>query len=171
VKSAKRPSPAPKTREHAAAAQVSVDYYRSKIIMIMEAAVSTQTAVLQALRQGPGYGLELARRVESLSGYRPAFGSLYPALEALTRGGFVRAWKIVPGGQRGGRSRTYYELTYSGLLRAQGDAYTLRALVAPPATRPAVRPPSPAILKQRLTRVSDLIAFTEDLRSLPRGRR
>ena len=137
----------------------------------MESTVSTRTALLQALRQGPSYGRELVERLHRLIGHRLAPGSLYPALEALKREGFAQAWTVVPGGRRGGRSRTYYELTYSGLLRAQGDARTLRALTAPPAVRSTVRPPSAAVLRRRLARVSDLIAFTEDLRLLPRVRR
>ena len=136
----------------------------------MESTVSTRTAVLQALRQGPSYGLELVERLHRLIGHRLAPGSLYPALEALKRDGFAHAWKVVPGGRRGGRSRTYYELTYSGLLRAEGDARTLRALTAPP-VRSTFRPPSAAVLRRRLARVSDLIAFTEDLRPRPRVRR
>jgi DNA-binding PadR family transcriptional regulator len=130
----------------------------------MEPMVSTRTALLQALRQGPGYGLELVARLQRLTGHRLALGSVYPALEGLKHGGLARAWKVVPGGRRGARSRTYYELTYPGLLRAQADATALRALLTEVPAHPAVRRPSAATLARRLARVSDLIAFTEDLR-------
>ena len=119
-------------------------------------------ALIQALRQGPGYGRELGDRVLAATGQRLPPGTIYPVLEKLRRGGLARAWKAIPGERRGGRSRTYYEITYRGLLCAQADVEALRAL-----GRPASRflsKPSSAVLRRRLSRVSDLIAFTEDVR-------
>lgn len=128
----------------------------------MGSIVSARTALMQALRQGPGYGLDLAAGLRRRAGHRVATGSLYPALEALRRDGLVRSWNVVPGGRKGGRSRTYYELTYAGRLEADRQARALQALVAHAA--PGSRGPSSATLRQRLRRVSDLIAFTEDAR-------
>lgn len=135
----------------------------------MESSFTARGALIQALRQGPGYGRELAERVFAATKKRLPPGTVYPALEALRRAGLARAWKVVPGERRGGRSRTYYELTYRGLLRAQAEVLTFLRLGRPAPLR--FKKPSPATLRARLSRVSDLIAFTEDLaigRRLPK---
>jgi len=129
----------------------------------VESLVSTRTGLLQALRSGPAYGLELVARIEQATGHRIALGSLYPTLEALTRAGLARAWKVVPGGQRGARSRTYHELTHRGYLQAEDEALRLSALLNDAKSPRPARTPSRATLSRRLARVSDLIAFAEDL--------
>ncbi len=100
----------------------------------MEPAITTRTALLQALRFGPGYGLELVRRAAALSGgrCRLAPGSLYPALRALETARLVRAWQMIPGGRRGGRSRTYYDLTWRGVEAAEQDRRVLAGLARSP---------------------------------------
>jgi len=92
--------------------------------------VAARTALLQALRRGPGYGRELIRRVRELTGgrVRLAPGSVYPALRALERERLVRSWPVVPGQRRGGRSRTYYELSARGIRAAEVDRGVLGAL-------------------------------------------
>ena len=80
------------------------------------------------------------------------------------RRSLLRTWKVVPGGRRGGRSRTYYELTYRGLLHAQAEASALGSLLKPKRTTFGPKRPSARLLRTRLEQVSDLIAFTEDLR-------
>jgi DNA-binding PadR family transcriptional regulator len=89
--------------------------------------MTARTAVLQALRQGPGSGRLLMRRVEAATGGRVSLapGTVYPALRALEQAGLVRRWTVVAGRVRGGRSRTYYELTWRGFA-SQAEA---RALV------------------------------------------
>lgn len=78
--------------------------------------MTVRAALLLALQPGPGYGLELVRRVESLTGgrVRTGLGSLYPALASLERDGLAVSRRVVPGRKRGGRSRIYYDLTPQG---------------------------------------------------------
>ncbi|HVQ29020.1 MAG TPA: helix-turn-helix transcriptional regulator [Vicinamibacteria bacterium] len=130
----------------------------------MEAPFTSRAALLQALLRGPAYGVELVDRIDRATGHRLAPGAVYPALGALVRRRLLRTWKVVPGGRRGGRSRTYYELTYRGLLHAQAEASALASLLKPRRTRFGLNRPSPRLLRSRLARLSDLIAFTEDLR-------
>jgi DNA-binding PadR family transcriptional regulator len=99
----------------------------------MDAVVTTKAAVLHALGEGPRYGSELMRilstRTPGLIGPRP--GTIYPALKALVAGRYVRSWKVVPGSRRGGRSRTYYELTPRGMQLFADQRRALQAMVAP----------------------------------------
>jgi hypothetical protein len=125
----------------------------------MELPFSARAALLQALRQGPGYGSELVERIRRLTGHALAPGSVYPALRTLKRRRLVRGWTVVPGRRRGGRSRTYYELTYGGLLRALGEGGALGGLISGPQDRTSASRPTPAMLRRRLRRVSDLTEF------------
>jgi DNA-binding PadR family transcriptional regulator len=82
--------------------------------------VSARSALLLALRDGPGYGRELVRRIQSATAHsaRLAEASIYPALRALKSERLVHSWEVVPGRRRGGRARTYYELTERGARAA-----------------------------------------------------
>jgi DNA-binding PadR family transcriptional regulator len=95
--------------------------------------VTARVALLQALGEGPGYGRELLRRISRASGGRLRFaeGSIYPALRRLETGRHVRSWGVVPGRRRGGRARTYYELTERGVRAAEADRVALLRLAAP----------------------------------------
>src|SRR5262245_23405395 len=99
----------------------------------MGSALTTKAVILQTLRHGPGYGRALIRAIRrtgrDVSAAAP--GTVYPALEALVGSGLVRAWKVVPGARRGGRSRTYYELTRSGIARADRQRQALLRLLRP----------------------------------------
>jgi DNA-binding PadR family transcriptional regulator len=99
--------------------------------------VTARTALLQALRGGPGYGRELARRISRSSGGRLRFAeaSIYPALRRLESARLVRSWDVVPGRRRGGRARTYYELTERGAGVSEADRAALLRLVAPESPR------------------------------------
>lgn len=130
----------------------------------MDSLLTGRSALLQALRRGPSYGTELAGLVQQMTGRRPSVGALYPALGALEADGLARSWRVVPGGRRGARSRTYYELTPLGYRQAEADADRLRAIVEVSEGIPGIPSPSRATLQRRLRQVSDLIAFTEDLR-------
>jgi len=114
--------------------------------------LTARTAVLLALRQGPGYGRELVRRIRSASGgrLRLADGSVYPALRRLERSRLARSWEVVPGRRRGGRSRTYYELTTRGVRASSATVDALEGLLA---ARAGIEPPSPeevARMRRRL---------------------
>ncbi len=68
--------------------------------------------LLQALREGPAHGYELARRVEIVSGgfCMPSQGAVYPALRAFERDGCVRRQAETPRRRR----RIVYSLTPRG---------------------------------------------------------
>lgn len=95
--------------------------------------ITARTALLLALRQGPGYGRELVHRISRASAGRLRFaeGTIYPALRHLEAARVVRSWGVVPGRRRGGRARTYYELTERGVRASEADRAALLRLVAP----------------------------------------
>ena len=80
-------------------------------------------ALLQALTEGPSYGLELIERVErrTSGGLRLLHGSVYPALRSLERGGLVRSFRGETVPETAGRPRRYYELTAKGEEAAVGQ--------------------------------------------------
>ena len=92
--------------------------------------VTARTAILQALRKGPGYGRLLMRRVTTATGGRASLapGSVYPTLRALEKARLVRKWTVIAGRARGGRARTYYELTVEGIREAEAEAAALAGL-------------------------------------------
>jgi DNA-binding PadR family transcriptional regulator len=103
--------------------------------------ISTRTALLLVLRDGPGYGRELVRRIQATTAGRERLteGSVYPALRSLAAVGLVRCWTVVPGRRRGGRARTYYELTERGAGASETERASLLGFVAGPG--PAVPGP------------------------------
>ena len=136
--------------------------------------VTARTAIVQALRQGPGYGRQLMRRVEAATDGRASLapGSVYPTLRALEKARLVRKWTVVAGRARGGRARTYYELSVPGVREAEAEAVAL-AEIALAGRRP--RQASVAersAMQERVERVARLFDFTVEAReSLSRGRR
>jgi len=105
--------------------------------------VSARIALLLVLRDGPGYGRDLVRRIQGATGGRQRFAeaSIYPALGALRADRLVRSWGVVPGRKRGGRARTYYELTDRGARAAEAARANLLRLAGgvPAAPEPEVR--------------------------------
>jgi DNA-binding PadR family transcriptional regulator len=133
--------------------------------------ITARTAVLLALRQGPGYGRGLVRRIRSASGgrLRLAEGSVYPALRQLERSRLARSWEVVPGLRRGARSRTYYELTERGVRASAVAAAALGALLGP-VTRPY--PPEDLVrMRQRLALGAELSETALTLSLRPSGHR
>jgi DNA-binding PadR family transcriptional regulator len=135
----------------------------------MEAPVSTRAALLQALAQGPGYGVLLARRVREASGgqVRLGAGNVYSALRQLARDKLVRSWSVVPRGRRGARSRRYYELTVRGVQVATAQREALAGLIASP---PAPRPTKAALARMR-DRLLACNALSADTLALREGMR
>jgi PadR family transcriptional regulator PadR len=82
----------------------------------MDIPVNAKAALLQALVQGKGFGLELIDRVAERTKGRIKLGqgSVYPALRDLEDEGLVKSWDGEPIPERGGRPRRYYELTAEG---------------------------------------------------------
>ncbi len=77
---------------------------------------SVGTAILQALAEGEGYGLEVIDRVKRRT--RGAIelhqGNLYPWLRLLERDGLLRSWDGEATLERGGQPRRYYAVTPVG---------------------------------------------------------
>lgn len=96
----------------------------------MEALVTARTALLQALLCGPGYGLELIRRVTARSNgaLRLSQGSVYPALRSLEGEGLVKRSEVLAFRRRGGRPPAVYQLTGEGVQVAQQERYLAAAL-------------------------------------------
>jgi DNA-binding PadR family transcriptional regulator len=136
--------------------------------------VAAKTAVLLALRQGPAYGRELVRRIKHATGGRLHLseGTIHPALRALRAARLVSAWSVIPGRTRGGRARTYYELTIEGVREAEAQAHALVefADAAPRLTRSS--PTTSGQMRHRAERVAELSRAVAALRdSLPPERR
>jgi PadR family transcriptional regulator PadR len=136
--------------------------------------LTARTAILQALRQGPGYGRLLMRRVSTATGGRAllAPGSVYPALKALEKAGLVRKWTVIAGRARGGRARSYYELTVAGIREAEAEAVALAGIAL--SGRPPLEAPAPArsLVRWRVERVAALFDFASEARdSVARARR
>jgi PadR family transcriptional regulator PadR len=75
-----------------------------------------ELATLASLWTGPLYGLQLLRRLESLSGLVISEGTIYPLLSRLERGGMIEAEWVETGV---GRPRKYYTLTAAGSRRTR----------------------------------------------------
>jgi DNA-binding PadR family transcriptional regulator len=100
------------------------------VLVYNNGVLTTRTALLLVLRDGPGYGRELVRRIASATGGREyAEGSVYPALRRLEADRLVRSWGVVPGRRRGGRARTYYELTERGVRVSESQRVNLLRVV------------------------------------------
>lgn len=128
--------------------------------------LSARSALCQALRQGPGYGRLLMRRVVQATGGQTSLapGSVYPALRALEAGRLVRSWTVPGGEARGARSRTYYELTVKGVREAEREAEALAGISL--ARRAPVRlgPEEEAAMRSRIALVGELYALATELR-------
>jgi len=139
----------------------------------MEAPVTARTALLQALRDGPGYGRELIERVRRLSAEKIHLSEarVYPVLQSLAGRGLVRSWQVAPRGRRGARSRTYYELTLRGVEASREERAVLAALVARSPCGGALIGPDPEQMARRILEADELSVFGEQLRSAGTRRR
>jgi PadR family transcriptional regulator PadR len=102
--------------------------------------IDPQTALLQALISGDGYGLELIERVDERTQgkLRLAHGQVYPALRQLERDGLVESYRGETVPDRAGRPRIYYRLTGEGRRAAFEDREAGQLLFGlPPAVAPA----------------------------------
>jgi PadR family transcriptional regulator PadR len=99
----------------------------------MDTPISARTAILMSLRGGRGFGLEIIERVRDRTHGKIILneGSVYPALKALERDGFLRSFDGEPMPERGGRPRRYYELTGEGRRVAREQRTALLNLLQP----------------------------------------
>jgi DNA-binding PadR family transcriptional regulator len=132
----------------------------------------TRVALLQALRDGPSYGRQLIRQLERMTdgALRPTPARVYPALEGLARQGLVSRRRVSPGGTRGARSRTYYELTDRGLAVSAEQRRLLASIVR------RMAPPLPDLaererMARRLLEGEELSLLGADLEQAMRRRR
>jgi len=61
------------------------------------------------------YGMSIAREIEQRSGREVALAGIYAALERLEEKGLVRSERGAPTPERGGKARTYFGVTATGL--------------------------------------------------------
>jgi DNA-binding PadR family transcriptional regulator len=129
----------------------------------MESFLTMRGALLQALLEGPGYGVTLAGRIDqaTLGQVRLGEGNLYSVLRSLAGATLVRSWPVTPGGHRGARTRLYYELTGRGIEVATAQRTALAGLVGARASAPTT---DPALAAQRLRRCAELSADVLSLR-------
>jgi len=65
--------------------------------------------------QERAYGVAIRQQVKETTGKAMAYGTLYFILDQLTAKEFVYRTKADPTPERGGRSKTYFQLTPDGL--------------------------------------------------------
>jgi DNA-binding PadR family transcriptional regulator len=72
------------------------------------------------------YGMSIAREIEEHSGREVALAGIYVALERLEEKGLVRSERGDPTPERGGKARTYFELTAKGIkeVRSAHDTFS-----------------------------------------------
>lgn len=71
------------------------------------------------------YGISIAKEIEQQCGYSLALAGIYSTLERLQEKGLIRSTRGEPTPERGGRARTYFDLTAAGLQETRS---TLNAL-------------------------------------------
>jgi DNA-binding PadR family transcriptional regulator len=70
------------------------------------------------------YGVTIRRQIRKDTGRDYTFGTLYGLLRQMDRKGYIRKFQTVPLPKKGGRSKTYFKLTSSG-IRALKEAIAL----------------------------------------------
>jgi PadR family transcriptional regulator PadR len=136
----------------------------------MHAILSAEAALLDALYQAPGYGLELIQRVKRRCGGRVRLGpgNAYPALVRLTRRGLVRGWEVRRGA---GRPRRYFELTPRGIDNAVAQRRLFQDLLASQAPPTPANARERAAMAERLDGCAELSEFALALRDQVASRR
>ncbi|MRI57729.1 PadR family transcriptional regulator [Methylobacterium sp. DB1607] len=87
--------------------------------------------VMQAIRkQHPNaYGVSIADLIEEATGKRQSIGPIYNALSRLSGDGLLKSREGDPSPERGGRKKTFFELTGAGrsaLLESEKSFDALR---------------------------------------------
>ena len=76
------------------------------------------------------YGVLVSRSIAEKSGREVALASVYATLERLERKGFVKSALGEPTAERGGKARTYFTATATGIQEAREALATLLRLSA-----------------------------------------
>lgn len=74
------------------------------------------------------YGVQIAKWIEEASGREVSLASVYVALERLEEKGLIASTLGEPTPQRGGRARTYFKPTASGVREARAACNTIKHL-------------------------------------------
>ena len=74
------------------------------------------------------YGVPVADAIAESSGREVALGSVYVALDRLSRKGLVTSRMGEPTAERGGRAKTYFRFTAKGLREVRQARQTFQAL-------------------------------------------
>jgi PadR family transcriptional regulator PadR len=74
------------------------------------------------------YGVPISEAIEQSSGREVAIGSVYITLERLEQKGFVSSRLGEPTAERGGRAKTYFQITAKGLREVRQARRTLTRL-------------------------------------------
>lgn len=91
------------------------DQERFGTIEYVDTPISTRAALIQALANESGYGLEIIERVVKATGMRLHQGSVYPALVSLEEDGYIRRSRAR---EASGRA-CCYEITRKGSRLAE----------------------------------------------------
>jgi PadR family transcriptional regulator PadR len=85
--------------------------------------------LLALIRLGDdAYGVPISEAIEESSGREVALGSVYITLERLERKGLVSSKLGEPTAERGGRAKTYFHVTATGLRAVRQARQTLMSL-------------------------------------------
>ena len=87
--------------------------------------------LLAVIRAGDeAYGVPIAREIAETGGRDVALASIYAALERLESKGFVRSKRGEPTAERGGKARTFYDVTAAGMKELRSAHNTFTRLIA-----------------------------------------
>jgi DNA-binding PadR family transcriptional regulator len=78
------------------------------------------------------YGISIAREIEQQCGYAMSLAGIYSTLERLQGKGLVQSRRGEPTATRGGRARTYFNLTPAGVAETHAT-FTALTRLAPKA--------------------------------------
>lgn len=70
------------------------------------------------------YGVTIRRQIRRDTGKDYTYGTLYGLLRQMSRKGYIKKFRTEPLPRKGGRSKTYFKLTSSG-IRALKEAIAL----------------------------------------------
>src|SRR6202140_2660373 len=85
--------------------------------------------LLALMRLGDdAYGVPISEAIEESSGREVAIGSVYITLERLEQKGLVSSRLGEPTAERGGRAKTYFRVTATGLRKVRQAQRTLVTL-------------------------------------------
>jgi DNA-binding PadR family transcriptional regulator len=92
-------------------------FYKIEIMTSRDYLSQLEIAVLLAILRirENAYGMSIAREIELRSGRELALAGVYAALDRLEQKGLVRSERGIPTPERGGKARTYFDVTAAGL--------------------------------------------------------